>query len=872
MEWLVLVRLVLLLCVSTGFVVLVRRLPTSRVRGIPYVTVGFGLILVNLAVGTVFHSTLFSDEFQMKVLPILGWWTGLVGQTAGLVLLLVGTYMAIRSLLPQISEHYSSLVERSLMGVYLIQDGVFRFVNPRLADLFGYAREDLIGKSVFDLVAPESRDTVRENIRRRVSGETEALQYEFVGLRKNGDRFHVEVYGNRTLYQGRPAVHGTLLDISWRYIAEDDLRKSEERYRTFLQQSSEGIYRLELDRPIPVQAPVEEQLRLLYRHASVAEANHVMAALEGRSDEQELVGMRLEEFLPCRSENDQYLRDWIKAGYRLIDYETVYCDPSGRCRHFLNSPLGIVEDGRLIRVWGTRREITRAKEAEEALRQSEERFRGLFENALTANFISSPDGTILACNDSFARLFGCRNVEEALRMRAEDVYPNAHDRKRFLESLREKRELEQYETVYIRRDGRPVFVVENDVGVFDAAGHLVQIQGSLLDITDKRQIEEQLRQAQKMEALGILAGGIAHDFNNLLTVINTNLFLAELSLYQGHPAIDALNEIKSTVKRAIALTGQILAFGRKQVLEMKSYEVDRIVQEFTGTLRRIIEEDIALEVKTQCGVMVRCDRSQIEQILLNLCVNARDAMSKGGAITVSTKLAAFDESFCRERPWARSGEYACIEVSDTGIGIPQDILSRIFDPFFTTKDVGKGSGMGLAVVYGIARAHQGFIHVESQVGSGSRFYVYIPVAAREHPESVASERSLVTTAGGHETILVVEDNNQIRDITAKILMDHGYMILTASNGEEAVGIMKNSEQPIDLVFTDLVMPRMGGREVYEAAVHIRPDIKFLFTSGYTHVTKDLDFIKKNGFHFLQKPYDVADLLASIRIQLEPRPS
>lgn len=1020
------VRLVLLLVAAAVFVGLVRQLPTGKVRGVYLVATGFGVILFHMGCKLLLQSPWIMEKPVLAQVIAVTTWTGWAGETVALVLVMFGSYLAIRSLIPQLSEHYSSLVERSLVGVYLVQDGLIKFVNPRLAEIFGCEVSEMVGKPFLDFVAPESMATVTENVKKRLDGNLDAVHYELKGLTRRGGLVDIEVYGNRTSYLGQPALHGTLLDITWRKKTEQELLKSHGRYRSLMEQSGEGVWRIEFDEPLVTSRSDRDQVDDILRASRIVECNNKLARMNGFKGSLDLIGKGMTDLFPKDDRLVELLSLFVHSGYQLTDAEMTIDARQGDVHHFLLNLIGFIENGCLSHIWGIQRDITLLTEArnalsriaedvapsegdeffrivaqrlsdalrvkvivvgllsedgrhgvtkavqvdhsvapnftvnvetgvfsnvmqkstwccpqgvsakykddpfmtrfnidsfvctpllghraevvgfiaamdarsmpdldfkkalmevfalrtagelrridtEGALRQSEQRYRGLFENSLTANYISTPDGRLLACNESFARLYGFDSVAEAMAVRAENVYTDRRQREAFVNMIREKGKLAQSESTYVRKDGRPLHVVENAIGVFDDAGNLVQIEGTLLDVTERKRMEEQLLQSQKIDSLGVLAGGIAHDFNNLLTIVNTNLFLAEASVDPGHPVLGPINEIKTTVKRAVSLTGQILAFGRKQVLERKHHELDVIVQEFAVTLRRIIEEDIQISLSANSsGTVIHCDRGQIEQILLNLCVNARDAMKRGGTIGIRTYATTFTPEFCAENGWAKEGRFVCLEVTDDGCGIDAGVLEKIFDPFFTTKEVGKGSGMGLAVVYGIIKAHQGLLDVRSAPGRGSVFSAYLPAVERIAEET--DERSLgkSVTRRGTETILVVEDNNQIRDVTSMILAEHGYTVLTANNGEEAVQIMAHPDNHIDLVFTDMVMPKMGGRELFEVTRKAKPEMKFIFTSGYTFVAQDMDFIGRSSLVFVQKPYQLDALLGTIRQVMDAR--
>jgi signal transduction histidine kinase/ActR/RegA family two-component response regulator len=384
---------------------------------------------------------------------------------------------------------------------------------------------------------------------------------------------------------------------------------------------------------------------------------------------------------------------------------------------------------------------------------------------------------------------------------------------------------------------------------------------------ERRRLEAQLQQAQKMEAVGQLTGGVAHDFNNLLQVINAGTDLALADLASDHPARPVLLEVTQAGGRAADLVRQLLVFSRRQIMRPEALDLNAVVEEVLRLIQRIIGEHIQLvwspgtEVGTVCA-----DRGMVEQTLMNLCVNGRDAMADGGVLSVSTQPVSIDADFCTEHPWAEQGSYVRLSVQDTGCGMDAQTMSHIFEPFYSTKEEGKGSGLGLSTVYGIVKQHRGLIHATSSPGSGALFEVYWPVS--DGPVTVAAPATATECRGGIETILVAEDDEVVRGLSHRILTAGGYTVLVASDGEEAVRLFEAHQSEIDLVLLDAVMPRMGGREAYDRMRALRPGIPALFASGYSESAIHRNFVLEAGLELLQKPYTREPLLRAVRSVLD----
>jgi signal transduction histidine kinase len=384
------------------------------------------------------------------------------------------------------------------------------------------------------------------------------------------------------------------------------------------------------------------------------------------------------------------------------------------------------------------------------------------------------------------------------------------------------------------------------------------------DVTDRRRLEAQLRQAQRMEAVGRLAGGVAHDFNNLLTVISgyTEMLLDDLP--SGDRLRDPVLMMRQAGEQAAALTSQLLAFSRRQVIEPQVLELNSVVSNLTKMLRRLIGEDIELSVALAADLdRVRIDPRQVEQILMNLSVNARDAMPHGGRVTIETANATVDEHFAQFTPGLIPGRYVLLAVTDSGLGMDENTRSRIFEPFFTTKDPGKGTGLGLAMVYSIVQQAKGHIEVYSELGHGTVFKLYLPsVDGVDQPKEATDDQA--ASLQGTETILLVEDAEGVRALLQDVLTMYGHQVLVARDGEEGIRLANDHTGPIDLIITDIVMPRMGGRELVERVVTTRPTVRALYLSGYTDEAVMRHGVLEAGAAFLQKPFTARQLMTKVR--------
>ena len=504
--------------------------------------------------------------------------------------------------------------------------------------------------------------------------------------------------------------------------------------------------------------------------------------------------------------------------------------------------------------------------AEDALRASEERHRAILQTAIDGFWVADIEGRLLEVNETYCRMSGY-SAEELLTMHIPDLLTveEVNDVAARIQNIMNHGE-GRFESRHRRKDGS-IYDVEVSVQYQPVEGGRLVV--FLQDITERHKLEEQLRQSQKMEAIGQLAGGVAHDFNNILTVIIGYCSLLNIRSKQFDDTEKAaIEHISSAADKAAQLTRGLLAFSRKQVMDPKPVNLNDVVQQVQKFLVRIIGEDIKLKaVYNNATLRVMADAGQIEQVLMNLATNARDAMPEGGSLTIETGLQEIDDSFMHSHDWGKPGLYAHISVSDTGTGMDEETRKRIFEPFFTTKEVGKGTGLGMAIVYGIVNQHNGFIYVISEPGKGTTFKIYIPRIDKGALSDMI-EIDAKPPKGGTETILVAEDDISVRKVVETVLINSGYEVINAEDGQDAVQKFTANSSRIKLILMDMVMPRKSGLEAYREIRQLRSDIKVLFTSGYT-----ADFFRSQGeldegADLIMKPAKPHELLRKVREMLD----
>jgi len=528
-----------------------------------------------------------------------------------------------------------------------------------------------------------------------------------------------------------------------------------------------------------------------------------------------------------------------------------------------------VTKGQLKRLLPAIERELREAQARATLRATEASFATLVEHAPVGIYRSSPEGRFLSANAAVVRMLGYESAADVLGLdMARDVYADAAERQRLVErDTYSDRQYDSVEATWKRRDGRLLTVQLSVRAVRNRAGQVEYYETFVRDVTDQRRLQQQVLQSQKMEAVGRLAGGIAHDFNNLLTVITSYSDLLLEDLAPGDAKRDDLEQVRKAADGAAALTRQLLAFSRQQAVEPRVVSLNTVVEGLHKILRRVIGEDIELTTTLAPDLgAVRADVGQLEQVLMNLAVNARDAMPTGGRLTVETANVEHDPDYARDREAAAVRQFAMLAVSDTGCGMDEATKARIFEPFFTTKEPGKGTGLGLATVYGIVKQAGGFIWVYSEPGQGTSFKIYLPEvdATAERTTAVAGARA----PRGTETVLLVEDAAAVRAVTKQVLERQGYVVLEAPDGEAALRLAQQHRGPIHLLLTDVVMPRVSGRELAERLTQVRPDMRVLYASGYTDDSVVRHGILELGTAYLQKPFSPESLARKVRDVLD----
>ncbi len=630
--------------------------------------------------------------------------------------------------------------------------------------------------------------------------------------------------------------------------AFSQLAESERRYRDLFDGAPVGLYRTDAA-------------------GRLVDANLRLVTMLGYPDRESLLGISVRDMYADPADFERLnaiaARDGavigFNAGIRRRDGSTFWADTNGHPTQD--------ESGRPQYFEGAIEDITERQRAEVALRASEMRYRSLVEGSIQAVVIHR-QGTIVFANPAAAQLVGYQTPDELLGASTWSfVAPEGRER---LDAYREARARGEsvptrYEFAGLRRGGEAMWVDCSDAEItWDGAPAIL---ATMVDITQRKQLEEQYRQAQKMEAVGRLAGGVAHDFNNLLTAITGYTDLVREDLSPGDPHRADLDEVRHAADRAAGLTRQLLAFSRRQVVQPRVLDLNDVVAGMEKMLRRIIGEDVQLQTALAPSLAgVSADPGQIEQVIVNIAVNARDAMPSGGRLTIETGTVELDENYTAAHAEVRAGQYVMLAVSDTGTGMSAGTQARIFEPFFTTKEPGKGTGLGLATVYGIVKQGEGHVNVYSELGQGTTFKVYFPVVASRGEKIPGQHEAAVS--GGTETVLLVEDEESVRKLALAVLQRQGYTVLDARDGAHAVEVCRGHPGRIHILLTDVVMPGVGGPEAAGQLKALRPDMKVLYMSGYTDRAIAQQRVLGPDVAFLQKPFTPATLARKVREVLD----
>ena len=629
-----------------------------------------------------------------------------------------------------------------------------------------------------------------------------------------------------------------------------------------LPQAQEASFRLLfMNHPQPMWVYDLETLRVL-------EVNEAASRHYGYSHEEflrmQITDIRPDEDVPRLMKDIAQVRDsWQYSGdWRHLLKDGRIIDVSIRSHtlefHGREACLVVIND------------ITQQKRSDTALKNAERKYRHIFEKAIIGIFQSTPLGRFTSVNESLAKMLGYdtpADLIETIQDIEQQFYVDSKRRHEFKYQLEANNTLQSFELEVYRKDHTKMWISAN-VRAVREHGEIVSYEGSLEDISQRKLLEEQFRQSQKMEAVGRLAGGVAHDFNNAIGVITGYSELLQLRLPPTDPLHKYADEIAKAGQRAASLTRQLLAFSRKQVIQPQVLDLNVVVGEMDKMLRRLIGEDIQITFSRSPRLaLIKADHGQIEQILMNLAVNARDAMPQGGKLFIHTANVDLDETYSRQHAYVKEGRYVMLSFSDTGCGMDKQTQAKIFEPFFTTKEPGKGTGLGLSTVYGIVKQNGGYIWVYSEVGKGATFRIYFPRAegAEHRPEEDAVPPP---PPSGTETVLLVEDEDPLRQLARTCLETGGYKVLSVPDAKAALELMDQNPEPIDLLLTDVIMPGMSGRELANIVCKLRPGIKVLFMSGYTNDLIAQYGVLEAGTLLLEKPFTLYSLLDKVDSALQ----
>ena len=755
-------------------------------------------------------------------------------------------------------ERYRRFFESSVVGFYRTTlDGQVLDCNPAFVRIMGYAsREELLSCHALEFYfSPSERQDFLEQCRNLGSLTNFASRLR----RKDGSSVWVLENVEPVLGQdGAPAmIEGTLVDISQQKFAEAAhnqaqraLEDSETRYRRLFETAKDGI------------------LILDFKTGQIADVNPFLIEMLGYTHG-EFVGKKLWEIGPFKdiSASRSAFSELQTKG--VIRYEDLPLETKDGRRinvEFVSNVYPV--DGTQV-VQCNIRDITERVRAEAALKISETHHRSVFEGAVHGIYRGTLDGRFLDVNPALVAMLGYSSAEEVLKLSvSQDVFAEPEEGLRLLHKWQLTAEIEE-EVQWKRRDQRRIAVRLSGRVLRTENQRAAGVEVIAEDVTERRALEEQLRQAQKIEAVGQLAGGMAHEFNNYLGIVlgYSDLLLEEAGATEGLRRNVA--EIKAATQRAASVTRQLLALSRRQVLEPKVLDVNAVVWETHKLLRRLIPGNIDLVPVLEPNLQpVKVDPAQIQQILINLVVNARDAMPQGGKVVIETANVELDKEYAGRHIEVQPGSYVMLAVSDDGPGIDKQTQARIFEPFFTTKGEGKGTGLGLSTVYGIVRQSGGHITVESALREGTRFRIYFPPAAVSELKLVEETPPIQTEVlAGTETVLVVEDEPALCRLISVSLEKRGYTVLAAEDGTEAIRILENNRDDIDLVVSDIMMPKLNGLELREKAILVRPDLRFLFISGYAEDTIGRTAQLPQDAGYLEKPFLPIELARKVRTLL-----
>ncbi len=788
----------------------------------------------------------------------------------------------------------------SVSDAIYIQDqgGRFLDVNDGAVKMYGYEREFFIGKTPEFLSAPGKNDFGQVGVAIEHAFQGTPQRFEFWGLRKNGEVFPQEVHLYPGKYFGKDVVIALAQDITERKRAEDESAVSLRYERALALLLRIGLTDKPLEDLLPAMLDQILEIPLarlnprggifLYDPASNAlvmkahkNLNPALMRLCSRVMLGEcLCGMagatQQIQFASCVddrhsrrydgiTDHGHYTVPIVKSG-ELLGVLLLYLDVGHQPTDREWSILEAVAD--------TLAGIIHRRKVELQHQRAEEKYRNIFENAVEGIFQSSPDGRFITVNPALARMFGYETPEEMIASTTDiqrQLYVNSQRRLELLREVKTHGVVTGFESQAYRRDGSIIWLSENVRAVRDENGELLYLEGTIENITHRKEVERQLRQAQKLDSLGTLASGVAHDFNNILAIILGHATAMERSVQNAPERIPHhVAAINKASLRGAAVVKQLLTFARKTDAKLEPVYLNAVVAEIEKMVQETFPRTIVFSVSCPPAVPpVLGDATQLYQVLLNLCVNARDAMPSGGELSLVIAVVAGTD--VRQRfPKAQADEYVKLTVTDTGTGMDEATLQKIFEPFFTTKGPGKGTGLGLAVVYGIIESHNGFVDVSSAVGKGTTFTLYLPGMIEAMRRTEGDHQLSQEIAGGTETVLLIEDEEMLREFLKAILMSKGYTVLTASDGEEGVRQYQEHHETIAAVISDLGLPKLAGEEVFRRIRSLNPNVRIILVSGYIDPETKASLEADGARYFIPKPYAVNEILLTLRHVLDEK--
>lgn len=737
--------------------------------------------------------------------------------------------------------------------IHDMTDGKILDVNRRTLEMYGYTKAEILSLKIEDLSLgepPYGKAEAEKNIQRAGTGVPHL--FDWLAKKKNGELFWVEVNLNIVTINDQKVVIAIVRDINERKTTEAALR--------FTQYA--------IDRTMDQAFWLSEDGRFFYVNDAACRTLEY--------SREELMALSLSDIVPgvTPQEFKQYWHDIQQKG--SITFESMHLSKNGRTYPVEIRATHVNFDGKDYScIFAT--DISERKKMEQSLRESEGFLRTLLQTIPDLIWAKDPNGVFLTCNETFEQFYGAKEKEIVGKTdydfvdEAQANFFREHDHKAAVAGKPTVNE----EWVTFASNGKNVLLETIKTPMLDDQGNLLGVLGVARDITERTRAEEekdrlsgQLQQAQKMEAVGRLAGGVAHDFNNMLSVIIGFCDIAMDDAELSGTVLNALQEIMKAARRSVDVTRQLLVFARKQTISPEVVQLNDTIEELVRMIQRLIGEDLDLVWAPGKDVWkVKIDPSQINQIIINLCVNARDAMKDGGRITIETGNIEFDNEYCTHHLGCQVGEYVFMTVSDTGTGMDAETIEKIFDPFFTTKEAGQGTGLGLATVHGIVNQNNGFINVYSEPNRGTIFKIYLPRYADKNDRQAEKEQT-IPYLGGSETILVVEDEVAILTMSTMMLESLGYHVLTARKPRDAIHLVEKYKGTLHLLLTDVVMPEMNGRVLADRILSMQPGMATLFMSGYTANIIAHHGILSEGVSLVHKPFSKKELGARVREVLD----